>query len=274
MSPTLGAPWLAPLAPTLTLLGPLAMAGHWSVCLDRLNQMAHERGIVNARGHPLRFIDASLARPIPYESHVWLHGEVPTRTGEGAWHDFFNALMWITLPQTKAQLNALQAAAIEREGVGARRGPLRDAATLFDENAALVIAAPGPWLTAWRSRDWHSLFVTGRAAAGRQWLPVLFGHALLDKLRAPYKSVCAHGWLIHDPSLLPVHATDDELLAPAWLARLDAAAAGSLAQPGFRRDAFLPLPVLGWPGWCAANEDPRFYDDPAVFRPLPAASPS
>ncbi len=117
MSPTLGAPWLAPLAPTLTLLGPLAMAGHWSVCLDRLNQMAHERGIVNARGHPLRFIDASLARPIPYESHVWLHGEVPTRTGEGAWHDFFNALMWITLPQTKAQLNALQAAAIEREVV-------------------------------------------------------------------------------------------------------------------------------------------------------------
>ena len=29
---------------------------------------------------------------------------------------------------------------------------------------------------------------------------------------------------------------------------------------------FLPLPVLGVPGWWPANELPGFYDDRAVFR--------
>jgi hypothetical protein len=31
---------------------------------------------------------------------------------------------------------------------------------------------------------------------------------------------------------------------------------------------FAHLPVLGVPGWCAANEDPAFYLDTSVFRPL------
>ena len=30
---------------------------------------------------------------------------------------------------------------------------------------------------------------------------------------------------------------------------------------------FLPLPVLGVPGWWPANENPGFYDDADVFRP-------
>ena len=30
---------------------------------------------------------------------------------------------------------------------------------------------------------------------------------------------------------------------------------------------FAHLPVLGVPGWCAANEDPAFYADVSVFRP-------
>ena len=270
----LGAPWFAPLAPLLAALGPLARAGDWAACLVSLNRIAADRTIVNGCGRPVRFIEASQAGPMPYESHIWLHGEVPTRIGDGAWHDFFNALMWLSLPRTKAQLNALQAAAIERDGVGARRGPLRDAATLFDENAALVIGVPGPWLAAWRAHDWHGLFVTHRGAFARHWLPVLFGHALLDKLRAPYKSVCAHAWLINEPSLLTAQPGTDAPFGPAWLARLDAVVARTLVEPGLRRDAFLPLPVLGLPGWWCANDDPSFYDDRAVFRPLPAASPS
>ena len=270
----LGAPWFAPFAPLLDELAPLAGAGDWPACLVRLNQIATERAIVNRQGAPVRFIAASLARAIPYESHIWRHGEVPTRTGDGAWHDFFNALMWLSLPRTKAQLNALQAAAIERDGVGARRGPLRDAATLFDENAALVVATPGPWLHAWRGHDWHGLFLTHRAAFSRCWLPVLFGHALLDKLRAPYKSVCGHAWLVNDQSLLAARPRDGAPFDPAWLAHLDSVVAGTLVEPSFRRDAFLPLPVLGLPGWWPANADPSFYDDRAVFRPLPAASPS
>ena len=32
---------------------------------------------------------------------------------------------------------------------------------------------------------------------------------------------------------------------------------------------FLPLPVLGIPGWWPANEDLEFYRDKQVFRPAP-----
>nr|WP_265343094.1 MULTISPECIES: DUF3025 domain-containing protein [Burkholderia] len=33
-----------------------------------------------------------------------------------------------------------------------------------------------------------------------------------------------------------------------------------------RNHDFAPLPVLGVPGWCDANAEAAFYDDPAVFR--------
>jgi hypothetical protein len=39
-----------------------------------------------------------------------------------------------------------------------------------------------------------------------------------------------------------------------------------MAEPPASR-AFAPLPVLGVPGWCDANADAAFYDDPSVFRP-------
>ena len=80
--------------------------------------------------------------------------------------------------------------------------------------------------------------------------------------------------IVDDPSLLAVRPGEEIPFGPAWLERLDTVVARTLVEPGFRRDAFLPLPVLGLPGWWPANDDPNFYDDRAVFRPLPAASPS
>ncbi|MDB5826495.1 MAG: putative transrane protein, partial [Variovorax sp.] len=59
-----------------------------------------------------------------YEAHIFEAGTVPTRDNL---HDFFNGLTWLAFPQTKRRLNALQAGEIQRTGVGAARGPLRDA---------------------------------------------------------------------------------------------------------------------------------------------------
>ena len=39
-------------------------------------------------------------------------------------------------------------------------------------------------------------------------------------------------------------------------------------QPVLSPRLLLPLPVLGIPGWWPANENPGFYADTAVFRPL------
>ncbi len=93
---------------------------------------------------------------------------------------------------------------IERHGTSGPRGALRDALTLFDENAA-VLQAPSDLTDALRRRDWHTLFVTQRA----QWHAahlVVFGHALLEKLLQPRKAITAHVWLvdaINDGSFLP-----------------------------------------------------------------------
>ena len=261
-----GAPWLAPFAPLVAGLAEPAAAGHWAVCLQGLNALAGARRLTNSQGCPLRFIEAT-PLDLPYERHIFETGQVPTRTGEGAWHDFFNALVWLRFPLIKARLNALQAQALARDGVAGRRGGLRDAATLFDENAALVVLDPGPRLAAWQRHDWPGLFGSGPPGSA-PWRPVLFGHALLDKLRAPYKSICAHAWVIGDAPLVAALPVAGEP-ADDLLDRLDAAVAAALAESTLHRDAFLPLPVLGVPGWWPASAEPGFYDDPAVFRPRP-----
>lgn len=87
---------------------------------------------------------------------------------------------------TKSRLNVLQAAEIARQGVGAVRGPVRDAITVFDENGALLLAPPALW-QALLARDWHALFVTHRAMWTNATL-VLFGHALMEQLVVPRKT--------------------------------------------------------------------------------------
>jgi len=222
---------------------------------------------LNATGlAPVRFVpQAELPEGVAYEAHIFATGGVPTREGL---HDFFNALCWMRFPATKLLLNRLQAQAIAQAGgVGARRGPLRDALTLFDENVALL-QAPDPIWQALLARDWSRLFVELRPLWAQSTL-LLFGHALGEKLVAPYKSITAHVLKLPIPLDLPadtltacgsgavVHPWDDWLaqqLTPEWLA----------TKP------YTPLPVLGVPGWWTANEEPDFYADAQVFRPARA----
>ncbi len=187
-----------------------------------------------------------------YEAHIFETGTVPTRNNL---HDFFNGLTWLAFPLTKKRLNALQAAEIERAGVGAARGPLRDALTLFDENGAVLDAPPAVW-EALRARDWQRLFVTERAVWQEARL-LVFGHALLDKLCRPRKGMTAH-------VLLAPGAFDSTRSIGAD----DAAIARALDPAHLATKPFVPLPVLGIPGWWLDNENFSFYDDPDVFRPF------
>ncbi len=201
---------------------------------------------------PLRAVpQAALPDGVAYEAFIAESASVPTRENL---HDLFNGLIWHRFPLAKRQLNRLQARAIAAQGVGAVRGPLRDAITLFDENAALLQAPPALW-DALRARDWHRLFVRERALWAQTRL-VLFGHALLEKLVAPYKSITAH--VLAEP--VPPTLGGDLTAWDAWLAaQLDAQALA--LKP------FTPLPVLGVPGWWPTNSEPGFYDDVRVFRP-------
>lgn len=270
-APGWSAPWYAPYRDLLEQLGPHALAGRWQDCVEGLNARACARGLRNGQGRPLRFGAPGAAGSAAYEAHIWATGEVPTRTdASGGWHDFFNALVWLRFPRTKAVLNRLQAQAIAAEGIAGRRGPLRDAATLFDENAVLLRTDDPAVLAALRDFDWQALFVAGRQDFIERARVIVFGHALLDKLRAPYKAACGHAWALplrRDGRASPAEATADRGADEAATEAVDVLLARDLDATGLRRDAFSPLPVLGVPGWWAPNADPAFYEDAQVFRP-------
>lgn len=192
----------------------------------------------------VRFVEqAALPSDEPYESFIARTGCVPTRDNL---HDLFNGLMWLGYPETKRRLNVLHAEEITRRvNTTGARGPLRDALTLFDENAA-ILQAPDVLVKALRERNWKALFVERRAEWQSARLAI-FGHALLEKLMQPRKAITAHVWLIE-------HSTDSAI-------------ASSLTPRRLAAKDFLPLPVLGVPGWWPANESPAFYDDADVFRP-------
>jgi len=92
--------------------------------------------------------------------------------------------VWLSFPEIKRQLNALQAAQIAALGIGKSRGPARDAATIFDENAALLVvehsAAGDELIEALRLHQWDSAFVQQRSKFDRCAKIWSFGHALME----------------------------------------------------------------------------------------------
>ena len=213
---------------------------------------------------PVQFVPQhSLPPGEAYEAFIRRTGQVPTRNNL---HDLFNGLVWQRFPRAKARLNVLQAAEIGRQGVGAVRGPVRDAITVFDENGALLLAPPALW-QALLARDWHALFVTHRAMWSTATL-VLFGHALMEQLVVPRKNITAHVLVEQFSSdFEDFAAVGQNLGAPDGLAELDASLATRLTPERLASKPFTPLPVLGVPGWWPANADPGFYADTSVFRP-------
>ncbi len=197
---------------------------------------------------PVRFVPQDHLPPqAAYEQFIFETSTVPTRDNL---HDFFNGLCWMRFPLTKQKLNQLQAAEIAAAGISPLRGPVRDALTVFDENAAFFLAPQALW-DALVERDWHRLFVDLRPLWQQAHL-VLFGHALLEKLVSPRKPITAHVYRAQP--------------AMNSIADLDAWVATDLSADKLADKPFTPLPVLGVPGWWPGNENFSFYDDSFVFR--------
>ena len=235
-------PWLAPYR-ALGEAAAMRLASADSVA-DALNGCIVGGPPMLSAG-PLRFV-AHDELPVaePYEAFIHRTATVPTRDNL---HDLFNGLVWLRFALLKRRLNELQAQEIAQSGIGATRGAVRDALTVFDENAAFWQGPPA-LAAALQSRDWNTLFVTQRAAWADARL-VLFGHALMEKLVRPRKAITAHACVM--PPHVDPQAHLCATLSPAWLA----------SKP------FQPLPVLGVPGWWHANESAGFYADASVFRP-------
>ena len=226
-------PWLAPYAQTAPTFSGRGVA-------EALNAVS---------GSPVRFVAQShLPDGQAYEHFIFETQTVPTRDNL---HDFFNGLCWLTFPHTKKKLNQLQAQQLALDGVQQTRGAVRDALTLFDENAAFL-RAPQPLWDALIAKDWQRLFVKLRPMWQDAHL-VLFGHALLEKLVNPRKPITAHVYRAQ-PAIDSIASLD------AWIA-------GDITARKLAGKPFAPLPVLGVPRWWPDNENPCFYEDTLVFRP-------
>lgn len=217
--------------------------------------MARERDLRNAAGLPIRFAPQHVrCGQRDYEAGILATGLVPTR--ERNWHDLFNALTWLTFSRAKAALNAIQCESAPPPGEP--RTARSDAATLLDESG-LVLVSPDPALAeSLRRHAWREACVE-RRDDWRQVRVYAFGHAILEKLLAPWPGITAK-CLVLQAEAPPAGAPPD------WL---DAALAQACRGEALTLPSRLfPLPVLGVPGWWPDNADPAFYDDARVFRPL------
>lgn len=256
----LQSPFFRSLAPVLAELDDATFPS-----LDALCALARRRGVASGGGVPLRFIapqpgdDASAAA---YERRIFASGEVPTRPG--AWHDLFNALVWLAWPRTKAVLNRQHVSALGRAPVAeGARGTPRDVLTLFDEGG-VVVACEDPELARLLAGfEWRRLFVSHRHEVIERVRFHVFGHAIHEQALAPFRGITAKALVLSVDDAFLRLPLDDEIAA------LDTRTADHFARDAALAStrALAPLPVLGIPGWTAANEDPAYYDDVGHFRP-------
>lgn len=239
------APWLAPWRTVGEPAARQVIAGQPQPIA--LNMAANVRW-PDSCAAPVHFVaQGELPNGMAYEQYIFESKKCPTREGL---HDFFNGLAWLHFPRTKARLNQLHMAQIARTGAAPVRGPTRDALTVFDENAAFMCAPDALW-DALVAKNWPQVFGDLRGLWQRAHL-VLFGHALLEKLVCPRKSITAHVYRVQ--------------AATSSIVEMDAWVAADLRADKLARKPFAHLPVLGVPGWWAGNEAPGYYVDPAVFR--------
>lgn len=211
-------------------------------------------------GYSIRFVASTDLEEGPYEQRIYSTGQVSTRPDN--WHDLFNALVWARFPNIKQTMNTLHYHAEHRhEGQG--RGPLRDALTLFDECGVIVFSNQSETLESIRQHRWKDTFVDNREQWGIEVDVAISGHAMLEKLMSPYKSMTAKALLVQVSDgfmLLPreekLKALDTEISAGMRAGKL-------VAQPA----SLSPLPLAGIPGWWIDEQDLQFYADTGVFRP-------
>jgi hypothetical protein len=222
-----------------------------------LNDLLARHPVLGEDGEAIRFVPPAVDG-LAYECRIRELAAVETRPDN--WHDFFNALVWLSFPRSKRAITASHVNAMTP--AGAARGQVRDALTHFDECGIAVLSTQPALLELLRAHCWRELFVEQRQAVLACMRFVVFGHATYEQLLRPYRGLTAKAVLyeIGNDCL----ALGDEALNSALDERLAADfAAGRYTRP---RD-FQPLPLLGIPGVTADNEDPAYYDDVRQFRP-------
>lgn len=245
-----GAPLFAPLRQWLERLPPRPDTQAVAALADKFP-------IYGENGQRIRFVPPPVG-DLAYECRIWETGEVATRPDN--WHDFFNALVWLTFPKTKIAVSASHVRAMTPAGEA--RGVIRDTLTHFDECGIVVVSSQPDLLDLLRDFQWKTLFVERRAEVLRDMRFIIFGHATYEQLLQPFRGLTAKA-ILHD-----VDAGWLALSLPEQIAAVDRRLAAELSSGRYRRPRdFQPLPLLGIPGMTPDNEHAAYYDDTWQFRP-------
>lgn len=241
----------------------LSLPGDRYPSVDELNALLPPDA-ANGNGQPVRCVEAEPLAAGDYETRIHRSGEISTRGDD--LHDLFNALAWARFPRIKSALNALHVRHME-DGDHNRRGPVRDALTLFDEGGAIMAAPDLQDLRAVATHDWASVF-GGDDPWSQRYRLEMVGHGLLEKCAHRYPAITANTLLLQVP------ATLFRLPADAFRTALDGALAGMLLRGDLLASpqGLAPLPLMGIPGWWQP-QDEAFYSDRSVFRPPRAGRP-
>ncbi|STZ03717.1 DUF3025 domain-containing protein [Moraxella equi] len=264
------APWLTPYLPIHQ-----AFADHPALPLfEWLNGYFANNHIAlkNYQNRPLTFTHQNdLEHGTAYETHIGQHRKIPTRDNL---HDWFGACVWSVFPHTKSLLNAKHLAHMGDNHTANGRNRVRDTITVFDENGAILVVADDEIGTtigqALVGFDWQTCLVDNREYwadyhhdNNKKAKIFIFGHALLEQLISPFKSLCSHTVIIK------VHSSFFAKSLNEQLAMLDNQLSEHLNNFLLKDDVtprqLNPLPILGVP-YFWDNADPTFYDDPFVFR--------
>jgi hypothetical protein len=239
---------------------------HWPTISDLQRVLSAREPPLTARSG-VRIAFVAQRRPSrvfeeKYEPRVYLYGEVQMR--EGNWHDLLNALVWLTFPRAKAELNRRHYDALleQRTSHAPNRGPVQDAMTLFDEGGVVVAARDRELLQLLENYAWKDLFWLNRSRVIADMRFYLFGHALYEKALDPFTGITGRSLLFEveagffDAPPEVAHSCLDEMIA------------GRLADAGTLRSPreLAPVPILGVPGWCADNVRDSYYDNADYFR--------
>ncbi|OOR83879.1 DUF3025 domain-containing protein [Moraxella canis] len=264
------APHLAPYREIHAAFAKSYQGGHLSAWL---NEYFSSNGIVpylHGTNTPLQFTaQDDLPHGTAYEAYIHQTAKIPTRDNL---HDWFGACVWSVFAKSKALLNAKHIAYDDDQNSGNGRSRVRDTITVFDENGAIVVVSQdtigaqiGSALAAF---DWQNCLVKTRqywdhlASKDTHAKVFVFGHALLEQLISPYKSLCAHTLILHVPqaffglSQLEQLKYIDEMLCEQL---------NDFLVAGVTPRQLHPLPILGVP-YFWDNADPDFYQDAFVFR--------
>ena len=260
----LGSPIFAPLHPVSAQWS--TSFSHWPSLADyQMLLEKHAPELCSRHGARIHFVEQDIKPQYfaqGYEPRIYLKGEVQTR--QQNWHDFFQVMMWSSLPESKSLINALhyQASYDRVQRQQSHRNDMENLLTQFDECGGIVLCSDPDLLQLVYEHRWLELFWENRISLCEHFSCIVFGHALYEKALNPYIGMTAHCLCLQvAPPFL-------RQTMQQQLQQLDQYICNEFSSGRYHRARDLqPFPLLGMPGWSPMTQDPAFYANTAYFRP-------